>query len=43
MSFSAIIGGWAVFCYVISIIFDSVGFGALALGLTIFALNNGGI
>ena len=38
--FQAMIGGTAVLCYALSIIFDNAGLGCLALGLTIYAMNN---
>ena len=41
MSFTAIVGGGAILCYILAIIFDNAGLGALALGLTIYALHGG--
>jgi hypothetical protein len=38
-AFSAGIGVVALVCYGISIVFNNTGFGALALGLTIYALH----
>lgn len=42
MTFTEIIGGGAIVCYVLAIVFDNAGLGALALGLTIYALHSGG-
>ena len=41
MVFTEVIGIGAIFCYVGAIIFDNAGLGALALGLTIYALHGG--
>lgn len=41
MVFTEIVGGSAIACYVLAIIFNNAGFGALALGLTIYALKGG--
>jgi hypothetical protein len=38
-SFTGVIGTGAVICYILAIIFDNAGLGALALGLTIYALH----
>jgi len=41
MTFTAIVGSGAIICYILAIIFDNAGLGALALGLTIYALHGG--
>ena len=38
-TFTAAVGTGAIICYVLAIIFDNAGLGALALGLTIYALH----
>lgn len=43
MSFTGLVGTGAIISYVLAIIFDNVGFASLALGLTYFALNSGGV
>jgi len=43
MVFVEIIGGSAVICYVLAILFNNAGLGALALGLTIYAIKGIGL
>ena len=43
MAFIEIVGAGALVCYVVSILFNNVGFGCLAVGLTMYALQGGGI
>lgn len=43
MSFTALVGGGAILCYIAGTIFDNAGLSALALGLTIYALHGGGL
>ena len=38
-TFTGAIGIGAVICYILAIVFDNSGLGALALGLTIYALH----
>ena len=41
MAFMEIVGGFAIICYILAILFNNVGLGALALGLTMYALQYG--
>jgi len=41
VSFFGMLGVWTIICYALAIIFNNVGLGALALGLTIYSLKGG--
>ena len=41
MVFQEVVGGTAILCYILAVVFDNAGFGALALGLTIYAIETG--
>ena len=43
MVFTEVVGVGAIICYALAIIFNNAGLGALALGLTIYALYSSGL